>query len=280
MSIEAAIGRIDQILTLQQQILDPSAQSAATSTTSTAAGGPSLAGALDTGGVAVTGGSGSSTPMTAAQQASFASLLASAQAGSSGASDGLVSPYSGSPYSGLSSPYPTGAGYGSTSAGSSPVSASGYVNPLAGASVRAERIDQGVDYAGTGVLGAIGPGVVTSVTRTGSGWEGGGYVEYKLTAGPYAGRSVYYAEGVTPTVTVGQTLAPGQPVATLIPGFPFGIEIGFAAGQGQASYARMYGGGYGEGGLTAAGMAFSNLIGSLGGPRGLTEGRQVEGHFP
>ncbi len=160
------------------------------------------------------------------------------------------------------------------------VSGSGYVNPLAGASVKAERIDQGVDYAGTGTLGALGPGVVTQVVKSGSGWEGGGYVEYKLTSGPYAGKSVYYAEGVTPTVSVGQTLAAGQPVATLIPGWPTGIELGWASGKGdQTSYAQAYGGGYGEGQMTAAGQAFSNLISSLGGPGGLAEGRQAVGTF-
>jgi len=163
--------------------------------------------------------------------------------------------------------------------GSAPVSASGYVNPLANASVRAERIDQGVDYAGSGTLGAIGPGVVTQVVPSGSGWEGGGYVEYKLTAGPDAGRYVYYAEGVTPTVSVGQTLSAGQPVATIIPGAPHGIEIGWGSGVGESSYAQQSGGGYSEGALTAAGKAFSDLIASLGGPAGLTEGRQVTGTF-
>ena len=128
--------------------------------------------------------------------------------------------------------------------------------------------------------GAIGPGVVTQVVQSGSGWEGGGYIEYKLTAGPYAGKSVYYAEGVTPTVSVGETLAPGQPVATIIPSFPTGMELGFASGRGdQTSYANAYGGGYGEGALTAAGVAFSNLVASLGGPAGLTEGRPITGTF-
>jgi hypothetical protein len=146
--------------------------------------------------------------------------------------------------------------------------------------VRPERIDQGVDYAGSGTLGALGPGVVTQVVQSGSGWEGGGYVEYKLTAGPYAGRYVYYAEGVTPTVQVGQTLSPGQPVATIIPGSSHGIEIGFGSGVGQSSYANQYGGGYSEGVATAAGVAFSNLVASLGGPAGVNESGQVGGHFP
>lgn len=158
--------------------------------------------------------------------------------------------------------------------------ASGYVNPLAGASVTAERIDQGVDYAGTGSIGAVGQAVVTQVVPSGSGWEGGGYVEYKLTSGPYAGRYVYAAEGVSPTVSVGQTLSAGQPVATIVPGSSTGVEMGFAAGVGESSYASQYGGGYTEGQLTAAGQAFSDLIASLGGPAGLTEGRQPVGHFP
>jgi hypothetical protein len=167
-----------------------------------------------------------------------------------------------------------------TGAATAAASASGYVNPLANASVRAERIDQGVDYSGSGTIGALGPGVVTQVVPSGSGWEGGGYVEYKLTAGPYAGRYVYAAEGVTPTVSVGQALSAGQPVATIVPGSSTGVEMGFASGNGESSYASVYGGGYSEGQLTAAGQAFSNLIGSLGAPAGLTEGRQPVGHFP
>jgi murein DD-endopeptidase MepM/ murein hydrolase activator NlpD len=228
MSIDAAIGRIDQIIAMQRQLLDPSSAvsrgAASSPATSTA----------------------SATPATG--PTSFAGTLASARA-----ADASSSP--------------------------APASASGYVNPLAGASVTPERIDQGVDYAGSGTLGAIGPGVVTQVVQTGSGWEGGGYVEYKLTAGPYAGKSVFYAEGVTPSVSVGQTLTAGQPIATIIPGAPHGIEIGWAAGRGEASYANVYGGGYTEGNPTAAGKAFSDLVASLGGPAGLTEGKPVTGTF-
>ncbi len=215
MSIEAAIGRIDQILAIRQQLLDPAAASSPAT----------------------------SPPQTAAASPSFADTLARAQASTS------------------------------------PVAATGYVNPLANAQVTPERIDQGVDYAGTGTLGALGPGVVTQVVPTGSGWEGEGYVEYKLTAGPYAGKSVFYAEGVSPTVSVGQTLSAGQAVATLIPGSPHGIEIGWAAGKGEEAYASAYGGGYTEGQPTAAGKAFSDLVASLGGPAGLTEGKSVTGTF-
>lgn len=167
-----------------------------------------------------------------------------------------------------------------TGAATAAAGASGYVNPLANASVQAERIDQGVDYSGSGTIGALGPAVVTQAVPSGSGWEGGGYVEYKLTAGAYAGRYVYAAEGVTPTVSVGQTLSAGQPVATIVSGSSTGVEMGFASGTGESSYASVYGGGYSEGQMTAAGQAFSNLIASLGAPAGLAEGRQAVGHFP
>jgi hypothetical protein len=122
--------------------------------------------------------------------------------------------------------------------------------------------------------------VVTQVVSSGSGWEGGGYVEYKLIAGPYAGRYVYAAEGVTPLVQVGQTLGAGQPVGTIVPGSSTGVEMGFASGVGESSYASQYGGGYSERQLTAAGQAFSDLLASLGALAGLTEGRQPVGHFP
>jgi hypothetical protein len=232
MSLEAAVGRIGQILSWEQQMADPAL---ALSGAGAPGGAPSAAGA---GGTANGGAAGSG---------SFAQALASAQ-GTSGGTPATPN-------------------------------ASGYVNPLANAQVRPERIDQGVDYAGTGTLGALGPGVVTHVQQTGSGWEGGGYVEYKLTAGPYAGRYVFYAEGVTPTVQVGQTLTPGQPVATIIPGSSHGIEIGWGSGQGESAYASAEGGGYTEGSMTAAGKSFSDLIASLGGPAGLAEGRQVTGTF-
>src|SRR5690349_5531307 len=107
MSIDAAIGRIDQILAMQQQLLDPAA--ASSPTTPSSAPAPA------------------SAPPTGTPTPNFAATLAQAQAGTP------------------------------------PATATGYVNPLANAQVTPERIDQGVDYAGTGSLGAIGPGVVTQV---------------------------------------------------------------------------------------------------------------------
>lgn len=156
---------------------------------------------------------------------------------------------------------------------------SGYRNPLAGAKVTPERIDQGVDYAGTGTLAAIGAGVITKVVNgPSSGWPGN-YLEYQITDGPLKGQNVYYAEGVTPTVTVGQRVNAGDVIANLIPGWHSGVELGFASGVGTSSYAAQHGG-YTEGDLTAAGQQFSDLIAQLGGPAGLAEGRTPKGAGP
>jgi hypothetical protein len=159
-----------------------------------------------------------------------------------------------------------------------PVVAPGqYVNPLAGASVTPERIDQGVDYAGSGPLGAIGDGTITYVGTSGTGWPGA-YVAYRLTDGPDAGRYVYYAEGISPAagLRVGQSVHAGQKIAEIIAGDSNGIEIGWGAGVGTESYAMQQG--QWQGGDDAnsvpspAGKDFSALIAELGGPPGKIEG--------
>ena len=154
---------------------------------------------------------------------------------------------------------------------------SGYVNPLAGAHVRGERIDMGVDYAGTGTLGAIGAATVTYVGTNGTGWPGT-FLEYRLLDGPEAGCYVYYAEGVQPTAGLhaGESVAAGQPLATIIPGWSTGIELGWAAGKSTTTYAQklhQWSASSDQSNIaSAAGKSFSALIASLGGPRGKDEG--------
>jgi len=150
-----------------------------------------------------------------------------------------------------------------------------YVNPLQKAHVTPERIDMGVDYAGTGDYVALGNAVVTQVNPGGWG-QYGNYIEYRLTDGPQKGRYIFYAEGVTPKVTVGQKVSAGQVVASLIPGWHSGTEVGYGSGKTNTSYAAADGGGYTEGDRTAAGQAFSDLVHSLGGPAGLTEGHPLK----
>lgn len=155
---------------------------------------------------------------------------------------------------------------------------SGYVNPIP-KTVTPERVDMGVDYAGTGNLLALGDGVVTQVVPGGWG-QYGNYIAYRLTSGPQAGKYIYYAEGVTPHVSVGQRLSAGQIVASLIPGWHSGIEVGYGNAGTDSTYADTAGGGYSEGAHTAAGQAFSDLIKSLGGPAGVAGSAPVTGTAP
>jgi hypothetical protein len=152
-----------------------------------------------------------------------------------------------------------------------------YVNPLAAATVKPERVDQGVDYAGSGTLAALGAARITYLGSANTGWPGA-FVEYQLLAGPDAGCYVYYAEGVTPEpgLQVGDTVAAGQPVAAIVPHYSSGVEIGWAAGRGTKTYAALKGhwtasdddGDF----ATPQGKNFSALINALGGPPGKVEG--------
>ncbi len=157
------------------------------------------------------------------------------------------------------------------------VRSTGYVNPLAGARVTPERIDQGVDYAGAGTLGAVGAARVTDVATSETGWPGA-FIEYRLLYGPDRGCYIYYAEGVSPAagLRAGDTVRPGEAIATIIPGSSSGIEIGWGAGVSTKTYASRVG----EWSTTndadnipsAAGKSFSALIAALGGPPGKVEG--------
>lgn len=152
-----------------------------------------------------------------------------------------------------------------------------YVNPLARAHVKPERIDQGVDYAGSGTLAAIGAAKVTYVSTSGAGWPGA-FIEYRLLDGAYAGCYVYYAEGVDPAagLRVGQTVSAGQPIATIISGWATGIELGWGAGINTLTYAakthQWDATSDANSKASPAGKSFSALISSLGGPRGKVEG--------
>lgn len=154
-----------------------------------------------------------------------------------------------------------------------------FVNPI-GPGLRGERVDQGVDYGGSGPLYALGAGTIVNVYN--SGWPGGTFIGLHLDSGQY----VYYAENIQPTVSVGQKVSAGQQVGHATGG-PFGIEIGWAAapgtgnalaattGQNKAGLAKGDPGAY----PTGYGVSFSNLIQSLGGPPGIVSG-PVQGAVP
>jgi len=143
--------------------------------------------------------------------------------------------------------------------------------------VNPERIDQGVDYAGVGKLVAIGAGRITDLATDNTGWPGA-FIEYQLLDGADAGCYVYYAEGVRPMdgLRVGDTISAGEPIATIIPAYPTGIEIGWGAGLATKAYGEVAGQWSPVDDLqdvpTAAGRRFSALIAALGGPPGKDEG--------
>jgi hypothetical protein len=153
----------------------------------------------------------------------------------------------------------------------------GYVNPVAGDVLIGERIDQGVDYAGSGTLAAIGTARITYVGTAGTGWPGA-FIEYRLLDGADAGCFVYYAEGINPAAGLqpGQTVHAGQVLATIIPGWATGIELGWGSGDSTKTYAAKTGKWTATDDANSiaseAGKSFSALVAALGGPAGRVEG--------
>jgi hypothetical protein len=142
-----------------------------------------------------------------------------------------------------------------------------YRNPLRAVSglVR-ERIDEGVDFAGTGPVYALGDAIVTAATGANYGWPGGGWITYRLTGGPGAGLMVYVAEDIIPAVAAGQRVSSGTVIGTMYDGGD-GIEIGWAQPTGLSAESQLPQAG-GIGGLgpypTRVGLNFDELLQSVG----------------
>ena len=146
--------------------------------------------------------------------------------------------------------------------------AAGYLNPLrAVGGLVPERVDEGVDFSGSGPVYAIGDGVVTNADGANYGWPGGGWITYQLTNGPGQGLNVYVAEDVTPIVQVGQRVTPSTVLGYMFEGAA-GIETGWAAlgslAQSQVTEAVVTGGAFSF--PTTAGLNFEDLLVSLGAP--------------
>ena len=163
--------------------------------------------------------------------------------------------------------------------------AAAYANPLRGVSgLVPERIDQGVDFSGSGPVYAIGNGVVTDALGSGSGWPGGGWITYRLTSGPAQGLVVYVAEDVTPDVQVGQTVTSSTVIGNMFNGGD-GIETGWAMGDGSTEEPESQApeaGGIGAGGPfpTIVGLNFDELLQALGVPAAPNAGQAGSGALP
>lgn len=153
------------------------------------------------------------------------------------------------------------------------------VNPI-GKGLTPGRVDMGVDYDGSGVLYALGNGMITSTAN--AGWPGGTFICIRLDDGKY----IYYAEDITPAVSVTDRVTAGQVIGTATGG-PSGIEIGWAAAPGTGTAMAAATGQDAEGLAngdagdfpTGYGAAMADLIKSLGGPPGNING-PVQGTVP
>ena len=144
-----------------------------------------------------------------------------------------------------------------------PLPSSGYVSPFVDA-VRG-RIDQGVDFVGSGPIKAIGKARILKIGAP--GWPGGGGVLYRLLDGSHAGQVVFVYEGIAPTVHAGQLVMAGQQIGTFVPGSSTGIEIGFADSNGvPLSHAT-----YHEGDVTKWGRKMAEFLSTIGTPGSLND---------
>jgi len=157
---------------------------------------------------------------------------------------------------------------GATPAAPPPV----YRNPLRDIrGLLPERVDMGADFGGSGPIYAVGGAVVTSAIGNTPGWPGGGWITYRLTAGPAAGQQVFVAEYVRPTVRVGQHVTARTVIAQMYPGGG-GIETGWAMPDGSSAESQLpVAGGVSGGGPfpTKVGLNFDGMLQALGVPAGL-----------
>jgi murein DD-endopeptidase MepM/ murein hydrolase activator NlpD len=167
-------------------------------------------------------------------------------------------------------------------AGGRVVAVSGYLNPLRAVSgLVPERVDEGVDFGGSGPVYALGDAVITNAGQN-SGWPGGGWITYRLTDGPGAGLMVYLAEDVTPTVQIGQRVSPTTVIANMFNGGD-GIETGWAQPTGVSAESELpEAGGISGGGPfpTMIGVNFDGLLQSLGVPAAPDTGQTAYGLLP
>jgi hypothetical protein len=144
-----------------------------------------------------------------------------------------------------------------------------YCNPFrAVKNLVPERIDQGVDYACSGPIYAMGPGIIDVFhNRDDSGWPGGTFMSYKLTAGPASGKTIYLAENVDlePSLKSGSYVFSGTILGTQVDASPES-EIGW--GVPGAGYTAEYSC-YTEGCDTALGDNFNALLVALQAPSGV-----------
>ena len=160
---------------------------------------------------------------------------------------------------------------------------SGYANPLrAVADLIPQRIDMGVDFAGTGPVYALGNAVVIDASSNTAGWPGGGWITYRLADGPGQGLVVYVAEDVRPDVRAGEQVTSSTVIATMFNGGA-GIETGWAQPDSFSAESQLAAAG-GISGIgpfpTEVGLNFEELLQSLGVPAANNRDQTPHGLLP
>lgn len=149
---------------------------------------------------------------------------------------------------------------------------SAYKNPLRDIKSPApNRVDQGVDYGGSGgPVYSLGNGTV--IHTADSGWPGGWFIVVKLDDGPAAGKFFYVSEGCPALVKIGQHVTPDTVLCNMQPG-AYSIELGWAQDPKQGGWYAIAHNEYTTDGLaTSYGQNFNQLLQKLGAAPGLTSG--------
>lgn len=118
------------------------------------------------------------------------------------------------------------------------------------------RIDEGQDFCGSGPLFAVATGVILQVWGP---WPNGVYILEHVTSGPAAGRYIYFAESISPTVWVGESVNSSTEVGHMYASATC-IEIGWGSSTPSTPAAW---GHYTEGVPTAEGYSMAAFLRSL-----------------
>jgi hypothetical protein len=146
--------------------------------------------------------------------------------------------------------------------GWTPLPGSGYVSPFVDA-VRG-RVEQGVNYVGTGPIRAIGK---ARILKTGDTRSGGAGVLYRLLDGSQAGKVIFVHQGIAPSVHAGDLVMAGDQIGRFVAGGSTGVEIGFADANGvPLSHAT-----HREGKETKWGRRMASFLSSIGTPGQLND---------
>lgn len=137
-----------------------------------------------------------------------------------------------------------------------------YVNPFAGEAWGLSRNDQGVDYDPLRVepIRAIGAGTIVGIGSWGSY---GPWFDYKLAAGPLAGRCIYVAEHIGSILAPGTQFNAGDTLAIAYPG-PDWTEWGWAKALDTPAVTWSECGCTEEDNVNPGGRAFARFLRSLG----------------